>query len=263
MRIRLRAVTVRTVCLRAAPVALAVALGCGGSVGPQGHDDDAGVDATADEGSIAPQCESPGGFALCGGDAGCTDTASCKCLPRLCDSGAALCMNAAGSTWKSLSCFLCPDGQVCVQNEPLCGLDAPSALGACYPYEVGVLFAANGASTQVFYADYSLWTGDPLPTPTTCPTFGTFRICGGNCGGCNNGEVCTGRSPLHPYGTCIATSAPPCSNQGTTPCEVGSSCFRYTVQPSAQAGADANGVCLPTAECQDLAANLPGGGTCQ
>jgi hypothetical protein len=248
-------------------VALQLLEGCGGSVSSGAPAADAGDDASTESDvgteAMATQCQSPDGFAVCGGTSACPDTATCGCVPRFCDAGAGLCANDAAVAWNAPYCFLCADGDVCVLESSTCGAVIPTDLGDCYPYEVGALFAQNGASDQVWYTDYSSWTGEALPDPETCPTFGTFRICGGNCGGCNSGEVCTGRSPLHPYGVCIATSAQGCSTQGTTPCTVGSSCFRYTVQPAAQVGANGHGVCLPTNECQDMAANLPGGGTCE
>jgi hypothetical protein len=240
---------------------------CGGSVGSgtsdasiaDGSNDDSGGDGDA---ALSP-CESTMGLALCGGSLDCPNTAACNCAPRFCDAGAAICLNDAAVGLHAPTCFLCPDGDVCVEEEPLCGVDSSVALGSCYPFELGALFAQDGASEQVHYADYASWTGASLPEPETCPTFNTFSICGAHCGGCNSGDVCTGRSPLHPYGVCLPTSSTECSTTGTAACEAGSSCFRFTVQTSAQGGADAHGVCLSTDQCQDMAANLPGGGSCQ
>jgi hypothetical protein len=150
-------------------------------------------------------------------------------------------------------CFQgCDDGSICY---------AILGVGTlfCLPYSVGALLGPYTPNKDhLRYADFGLWSGARLPAPDTCPTFTEFQVCGGSCGGCAVGEVCTGRSPLHPYGFCKPNFD--CTCVGDAGASNG--CFRYSVEPSAQAIADQHAFCLPLAMCQALAAKLPGGGTC-
>ena len=158
------------------------------------------------------------------------------------------------------------DGQIYVEYEPLSGLWGP------YSYDVGPLLAANGGADQVRYADWSAWTGDPLPEPSTCPTFTSFRICGGNCGACKAGEICTGRSPDHPYSICasmkqcgyvaaLADAGTPWT--GCTP-DAGQTCLTFQSSPDGQVLADqnGNGFCIDDAACQEAQTSYPGGVFC-
>jgi hypothetical protein len=134
------------------------------------------------------------------------------------------------------------------------------------PFSAGVIVANHGQAERLGYADRGKWTGDPIPQPTECPSLKDVHTCGGYCGGCPVGEICTGRSPLHPYGLCIRTNAGICSLvpevNGST-CESGERCFVFTVEPEHQIAADAEGFCMPKAECEATAATLPGGGRCE
>ena len=130
----------------------------------------------------------------------------------------------------------------------------------CLPFDVGQLFAENGAANRVRYADWSAWTGAALPSPTSCPTFNGFSICGGNCTPCGSGNICTGRSPKHPYGLCVGGTNPGCGSPNWT-CPSGQSCMVF-VDPGEQAIADAQGMCFPTAECKAIASSYPGGADC-
>jgi hypothetical protein len=142
------------------------------------------------------------------------------------------------------------------------------ALGyLCYPYSLAVLHARyfGDPASRIRYADYGKWTGAPLPAPASCPSFAEFQICGGNCGGCQAGEICTGRSPLHPHGICMsAKGTEECARGGTgnRACKTGTACLLFKVEPEAQAMADEHGHCFSTTACQALADKLPGGGTC-
>lgn len=96
-----------------------------------------------------------------------------------------------------------------------------------------------------------------------------MRLCGGPCGKtCAPDEVCTGRSPLHPYSLClpdlrIAGFGYTCRADGKTPrCPQDDYCFVFKVQPEAQAYANANGLCMGKAACQAAASALPGGALC-
>jgi len=136
------------------------------------------------------------------------------------------------------------------------------------PFSAGQFLAARGEAARLAYADRGSWTGEPLPLPTECPVVDGLQLCGGRCGGCPDGEGCTGRSPLHPWGLCIpereiGDQHAVCSaRKGSTGCEWGSSCFVFTVDAAHQGIADSKGLCLPRALCDAAAAGLPGGGRC-
>ena len=134
------------------------------------------------------------------------------------------------------------------------------------PFNAGIIVANHGQGDRVGYADRGVWTGDPLPLPKTCPAIPDVPTCGGFCGGCPVGEICTGRSPLHPYGICVPETAGICSRVAGVngdKCSVSDGCFIFSVEPEHQKVADATGFCLPLAECQAIAAKLPGGGRCE
>jgi hypothetical protein len=130
----------------------------------------------------------------------------------------------------------------------------------CLAATYGGIYCDNDAGNELRYADYSSYTcGTPPPETTSCPTLSGVELCGAACGGClDSSNVCTGRSPLHPYGVCIPKSPRACS----TGCLAGEKCFRFTVSPADQTVADAHGLCLPGTLCDALAAGLPGGGAC-
>lgn len=148
-----------------------------------------------------------------------------------------------------------PDGTILLSDE---GTFSPTAALDVVPFNAGVIIAKHGQVDRLGYADYGVWTGAPLPEPKTCPSIPDVPTCGGYCGGCPVGQICTGRSPLHPYGICVAVSDATCPT-----CSADKGCFTFKVEPAHQAVADTVGFCLPLKECQALAANLPGGGFCK
>jgi hypothetical protein len=160
-----------------------------------------------------------------------------------------VCLNAPGVK-SGDACFLPEAGDVCAEVLGQARLSEP--------YSLGVLFAQNGAEDRVRYADYSLWSGDALPEPANCPAVSGFQLCGAACGSCPVGQVCSGQSPLHPYGMCFPGDALACSEG----CPAGTSCFAFVVQPQAQALADQYSICLPSAVCMAAGDGLPGGATC-
>jgi len=143
---------------------------------------------------------------------------------------------------------------------------APSSFYVSVPFNAGILVAEHGQATRLAYADRGVWTGKPIPKPTACPSIANVPTCGGYCGGCPVGQICTGRSPLHPYGVCIPENVGVCSRvagvNGSI-CSADEGCFIFTVEPARQLVADATGFCLPAKECQAMAAKLPGGGRCE
>ena len=237
--------------------------GMGGAAGASGAGGAGGATGSGGGGSGGEggwtECSSPDGFRICGGPAACPTDGDCVvCFDEelALAGGVSTCATPAMIEFGVHVCYLCPDGDICVSfhGEPADG---------CAPFNLGVLYAQAGAADNVSYADAGSFTGEPLPEPTTCPVIDGVTICGGHCGGCVPGSVCTGRSPLHPYGMCLPKPGTLSCELGTLGCtEPGEACFVYTVDPEAQPWADQNGYCLPLAACQAAASNLPGGGTC-
>lgn len=225
-------------------------------------DSAASVDAPPVEAGPPPRgCVSDSGFAICDGTHNCfppsqrgQQTACWDCV-----QGSApyyqtvLCLNEAAPMLAPGS--PCADGQVLIEAY---------VQGAwnCLPFDVGQLFTDNGAADRVRYADWSAWTGEALPLPTTCPKFSGFSICGGNCGPCGSGNICTGRSPKHPYGFCFpdTTQLPGCGSTDWT-CPSGQSCVVFA-DPGDQALADQAGLCVSTTACKAMASSYPGGANC-
>lgn len=213
---------------------------------------DAGVDAKWTD------CSSPAGFQVCGGTHDCPQADCSSCMDPKADH-VNLCVNDAVTGQFSISqCYLCRDGGICF----LSSFNNSPGAWTCASYDVGVLFAGNGGADMVRYSDYGLWSGQPLPEPATCPKTDGVTLCGGQCGGCPVGQVCTGRSALHPYGMCIADDVGNCDMAKKFTCQVGEACLFYVVEPEAQPLADQNGYCLPIDACEKTAANLPGGSKC-
>lgn len=235
---------------------------CGGRAeAPAGPDGGAPLfDAASDENAFRG-CVSSSGYAICGGPRGCfppssqgagTDCWDCS-ADHLGSRGfdAALCLNAAEPTieWST-----CDDGQIYVEAQIPNGWN-PAA------FEVGQLFASNGLADRVRYADWSAWDGSVLPAPTTCPQFMGWSICGGTCNPCAAGELCTGRSPGHPYSVCVPSPVSSCASPNWS-CPAGDGCLLFQVDSVDQPVADANGICVPLSTCQAAATQLPGGAIC-
>lgn len=228
-----------------------LAIGCGGTaLQADGGTSDAATDVASGEAGWT-QCTAPGDLAVCYGTGNCHPS-GCGCLFD--DRGEGGALVCAGDTNPiGAPCGTATDGHVCL---------APSGTYFLFdaPFDLGVLFAQNGSADRVRYADWASFTAEPLPEPDTCPQLDGLTLCGGHCGGCVSGETCTGRSPLHPYGFCNDGSNT-CGSGGES-CLASEGCFRFTVDTDAQALANQHGVCLPTSECQAMAARYPGGGTC-
>jgi hypothetical protein len=241
-------------CVTAPAVAVLLVEACGGlrSSGTSPDNDasfDAGPVVTGPDG-----CVSESGYLVCRGRAECP-IMSAQCLDCLGEPDATgLCVTEAMGTTGAGACPLCDDGNVCVRvfdNAPY----------QCLPFDVGQLFAANGSADRVRYEDWSSWTGQALPRPTDCGDAG-LPLCGGLCQPCSPGAVCTGRSPRHPFGLCVPTSWTPCTRSAPTCTTAGNMCIIFDDDQDAQALADRNGLCIPTAECKALGQGYPGGATC-
>lgn len=222
---------------------------CGGSTS----------DGTNDAGADSPCVSASRAYAVCNGPNACftgAPSSQCEyCSSQWDPTKVGMCFNTG------LSEGFATDGQLYV--EPV-----PEAVGAWdpYPFELGELFADNGATDRVRYADWAEWDGATLPEPTACPTFTNYRVCGGNCNGCMTGETCTGRSPNHPYGICLLNGNGRCgalqSDGGYLGCAADQVCFTFQSTSSGQATADIEGLCMSTAGCQEALTTYPGGGFC-
>jgi hypothetical protein len=246
-------------CVAAALLVLVVA-NCGGQVkSGEGPVDAGGSDASASVDAGWTQCSAPSGAAVCLGPANCPSaTPECGLCEGVSGSSELVaCETPALSQLGGRTCAqFCPDGSICVEE-----INSGGAF-ICAPFDLGVLFAMNGAADRVRYADMGAWTGAPIPAPDSCATASGITLCGGNCGGCPPAETCTGRAPLHPYGFCAPPNMHGCSKQRPSCADGSLSCFTFSVEASVQKDADATGLCVPTALCMALAAGLPGGGTC-
>lgn len=245
------------VALVASVLGAGIAIACCGGV-------QTGVDAGRDgsggvtDGTVPGACTTPEGLRICGGRTPCpSGDPQCDLCQWAPPEDVGLCPDTFARTTQDCDDG-CDDGSICLGISTLFSFQ-------CAAYSLGALYAKY--TTDVFgrvrYADLGLWTGTPLPEPGSCPTFAELRICGANCGGCQTGEVCTGRSPLHPYGYCLKKLTNVCRLDGTIKCkDPGTACFVFKVEPTAQPVADSYGHCLPKAMCDALATALPGGGKC-
>ena len=271
---------------------------CGGQVPGDSADAGTPFDAGPPDEAGYTRCTTPEGWGICGPATGCasgptrpgcaqctcplhqddsprdaaelvTIPLSAQCVPGEPRESVGICVDLLGALESFESMTTCQDGLVRYD-----WLSSAAPLLTCAPYSVGLLISryANDKD-RLRYADFGLFTGAPLPTPTKCDAFAGFQICGGACGPCGAGQTCTGRSPLHPYSFCVADSLA-CSVGSQAPqtctgkplpsgcCPAAEGCFTFTVEAEAQALSDKNGTCIPLAQCQALAAGLPGGGTC-
>lgn len=251
------------VCLGCGNVVFSPGAGSGGAASSSASGTSGSSSSSAAGGGGAgggwTECSSPDGMAICNGPAERPQSGD---LCQYCvdpDSEISYCSTDALVDDHAFSgdCWACADGHVCVQGGKW--ESYPSYAGECVPFSIGALFAKAGHANRVRYADFSLFTGDPLPEPESCPTIDGVTLCGGHCGGCPAATVCTGRSPLHPYGVC-APIYQDCDPEH--PCDPGDGCFVWQVEPEAQPTADNYGICYPLALCQKMAAEVPGGGKC-
>jgi hypothetical protein len=248
-------------------------LGCGGNTdgSSAGPGADAGIDhgnvpdgdVVLLDGAIGPSpCVSSLGYAVCGGPSACFPSSQQTMQSQCWSCGqdyfnVGICMNAAEPNLPAG--LYADDGEVYIEAF------VPNVWND-FPYDIGALVASNGAPDRVRYADWYAWTGDPLPEPSTCPTFTGFSICGGNCDPCGSGELCTGRSPHHPYGLCLpdpsVNTTTACESSNSWSCPAGAGCVVLQSSTDGQPFADRNGLCMPSASCASIATSYPGGAIC-
>ncbi len=254
---------------------------CGGREVKGAGDVDSGIQvgdgSAVTDGTTNTACTAAGGASICGGSAtACSaaltsQTCNCEVLANVIALGGTVRPNdvsVCGGTELPRT-RLCADGEILVAA-PASSVDTAVASTAisyvCAPFEDAELYAASGWARAVLYADYSDYTGNPLPSASSCPAVPGVTLCGGACGSCDQGLYCTGRSPVHPYSFCVPDlaadeSATASGQHGFTSCGPGYGCFAYSVQVDAQPLANDDSFCLPEALCE-AATNIPGGGMC-
>lgn len=245
---------------------------CGGAVANQdGGSDGGGKDGTPDAAGWTA-CTSPDGYAICGGSSTCgAECPNCNKYwntppppetLRICPNDVFDNANVGDTGYGY--CFQCPDGRICVGED---GSSNAPRLMYCLGLNAGILYKSSGASGAVRYADNATFTGAELPSPSTCPQFPGIKLCGGACGKtCATGEVCTGRSPIHPYSLCLpdlrGQSPGICSDSKVGDCGGLDQCLLFKVDGPGQVFANQNGTCVSPSLCQAAAASFPGGAIC-
>lgn len=204
--------------------------------------------------------------------------------------GGAECRISNGTEKCSRSCPSCGDGVLCIGFEDRAGDPAPfnicdyglasidvggpctgcsTALplcswlhGICVSQSLCEGFASEGFPQACIWADKTNWTPGETIAPPACDCPADGILCGGSCGDCASGEVCSGRSPTHPFGVCVAKNSRDCRRDGSLACPSGFACLTYVVEAANQTLADENGTCLPVDRCAATGRVLPGGANC-
>lgn len=263
--------------LHTLPSVVGVLVACGGSIQSSGDGGDAGgmtdspLDGLSDGGGWT-KCAAPDGVSICGGPNGCgPQCQKCADLPDagidigVCEDNGAYIVDYPD---RAADTYLCPDGafNACDNDS-----NAPGCWeNTCSTQDLPQLYLMNGRPDLAKYADRSTYTGNPLPTPTTCPTISGLTLCGGVCGAStcsDSAHVCTGRSPLHPYSLCLPAEPQsfPCARGSNGSCNSvhpGFMCLTYQVDSAAQPIADQGSICVDGNICQAAAASYPGGAFC-
>jgi hypothetical protein len=248
-----------------------------------------GMDASSDASDADfTSCTTPEGYQICATQGVLpicpTNTACEQCT---CDDfgGIPGCLGLCAPTVHTLldaglltnrSCEKWCDEAICFSAIPTGGPE--NSAYQCVPSSIGVLLgkyeqdAASGYRNVVRYGDMSAWTGDPIPN-IACPAVTGYALCGGACGACGDtGDICAGRSPLHPFGVCVPSQPPvgqdnslgDAGKNGPTTCasDAGEGAVAFIVDAPSQHLANQYGRCMPLATCQAIAGSFPGGATC-
>lgn len=244
-------------------------LACGGAVqtSPDGGTD-GGSDAPVADGDAGfTKCRAPSGVSVCNGSENCG--ATCKyCTSGPPENSLSYCLEDIKRGGPDPE--QCPDGYLLADHSAVSRDQAPSALQTeCVHEDLAKLYALNGRLDMSRYADRSTYTGAPIPpAPTTCPKIAGVTLCGGACGGCpNQGQVCMGRSPLHPYSLCVDKftqefgGPSPCRRGNGNSC-AGRRCLTFVVDAAAQTMADEYSMCIDASTCLAAEKAYPGGAVC-
>lgn len=216
-------------------------------------------------------CSSPSGYQLCGGPDHCApDCPLCDSYGS--DPDVGFCSyDAATPIPIDGDCPQVLDGGIAFvateYRHPDGGPNNDSLPCRGVTWEGGQLLYRAGYGSNLIYADGSTFDGTPLPTPSDCPSIPGITLCGGACGdSCakDGSQVCTGRSPLHPYSFCapaIQTQVFQCARDDP-PGDGKHGCLIYRVSPADQPVANSNGLWIDLATCEAAAAGYPGGADC-
>ncbi len=268
------------------------AIACGGRVsdGDDVTTKDVGADGddASETWSDAPPakfeggCTLPNGVPLCRGTLKCPisrpETCSFDCIEfnnRNDDPGPfGICLREDGSKVLELAragdyyrCGVCgSEGALCV------GMLAFPRLFCADPAICSWL-ADAGYSDACWYQDKTPWKrGASIPAPACPPSGRAAGLCGGACGACSDGRVCTGRSPTHPFGICAQQKNESgeqniCGRRPGEPpkldprgCPSGQRCLVWA--SSDQSVADPHGFCVAETACSTIKSVIPGGVSC-
>lgn len=254
---------------------VALLAGCGGDVDSDGTGGGAGAGGSAGGGGTATGGQGGAAGSIDGGWEACSTPEIAVCGPGCPDKrpGCSVCLSAKdeadfGICGESITLPIMittpHDGEVLVTTTETIVPEQSGALVGL-PFAFGVFLAQQGQAGRVAYADRGVFTSEPIPAPTSCPSLAVGQVCGGYCGGCPIGLLCTGRSPLHPYGICVPDNDPrTCrypAEKGHT-CKSAEACFIFTVEAERQPLANRMGFCMPKELCEAYR-TLPGGAECR
>lgn len=264
---------------------LALLCSCGSHVSDDDRDAGVGFDsAVVDSGpgdtgggdaDAAAACAFSNGVPKCGAE-GCADPSADDCQAcvqfysdsKLTSFGACAKLDA-DKMWGKLGGSVC---SFCVRSDLVCArtkYDEPDDLTCINPV-VCEAASRDGLPATCRWTDKSTWRPATAIPNVACPATGTtLGMCGGACGDCAPGAFCTGRSPVHPLGICVApTRMGPTGTvvnrcKRATGCNAATdSCLVFKVEAFEQVEADNHGVCVPTDRCKGLRDGLPGGVAC-
>lgn len=264
-------------CLLALALTLTVAEGCGGKIAA-GDVADGGSDTLSD--AIPPDAEPIESCAYANGVRACGSLcprAQEDCFPACLRAGnvenseapVGFCVADASKMGETKDlCAYCDPGTVCRIAWPATGPTAPNdsfgVLSCVTPLYCEALHKL-GFDAACLWNDKTWWhSGESIPE-RPCPAGGQEGgLCGGACGDCASGLVCTGRSPSHPAGVC----APLYHNCGVDPtvatgCLSGEACAVWNVgSGGSQTYANLDGFCMPVDDCRRARGALSGGLLC-
>jgi hypothetical protein len=114
------------------------------------------------------------------------------------------------------------------------------------------------------YSDYTFYKGQDIPKPEFCPQDITaIKTCSLNCGWCDEGQVCSGRSPTHPLGLCFDKDPDQLQRCNIAKvCGDEQLCFFWS-KGEEGSKSDSSGVCMDKTACLQVAMYLPGGAFCK
>ncbi len=248
---------------------LGALVACGGAVqaGPDGGADGGSDGSILDADSGFTKCRAPSGVSVCHGTDNCG--ATCKyCTSGQFDTSLSFCLEDIKSGGPEPE--QCPDGFLLADYAASYRDLGPTTLQTdCVHEDLAKLYALNGRLDMSRYADRSTYTGAAIPpAPTTCPKIPGVTLCGGACGACpNQGQVCMGRSPLHPYSLCVDKftqefgGPSPCRRGDGGSC-AGRRCLTFVVDAAAQSIADEYSMCVEASTCLAAEKAYPGGAVC-